>query len=75
MGNHVKEMGLSAALEGIDTLGVARFDAKSMVAWREKQKLEQMKAEAYDRAKVNSWSYTNILKDCIRDVPVKSGRS
>lgn len=45
-------MGLTAAFKGIDSSGVARFDASSMVAWREKQTLERMKLEEIERAQV-----------------------
>lgn len=45
-------MGLGAAFKGVDSSGVARFDASSMVAWREKQTLERMKLEEIQRARV-----------------------
>lgn len=45
-------MGLTAAFKGVDPSGVARFDASSMVAWREKQTLERMKLEEMQRARV-----------------------
>lgn len=45
-------MGLTAAFKGVDSSGVARFDASSMVAWREKQTLERMKLEEMQRARV-----------------------
>lgn len=45
-------MGLSDVVEDVDSVGLARFDPKSMVAWREKQTLERMKSDAYERSKV-----------------------
>lgn len=45
-------MGLSSAVDDVDSVGVAKFDPTSMVAWREQQKLRLMKIEAYERARV-----------------------
>lgn len=45
-------MRLSSAVDDVDSVGVAKFDPYSMVAWREKQKLGLMKIEAYERARV-----------------------
>lgn len=45
-------MGLTAAFKGVDSSGVARFDASSMVAWREKQTLERMKRKEMQQARV-----------------------
>lgn len=53
VGDHIEEMGLSGAVAEVDSLGIARFDPTSMVAWREKQTLGLMKSEAFERAKVN----------------------
>ena len=52
MGSHIDAMGLTAAFKGVDSSGVARFDASSMVAWREKLTLERMKLEEMQRARV-----------------------
>lgn len=52
VGNHIEEMGLSAAVDDVNSLGIARFDVTSMVAWREKKTLERMKMDAYQRAVV-----------------------
>eukprot|EP00903_Cladosiphon_okamuranus_P013484 g12559.t1 len=49
--SHIDAMGLTAAFKGIDSSGVARFDASSMVAWREKQTLERMKLEEMQHAR------------------------
>lgn len=60
-------MGLTAAFRGVDPSGVARFDASSMVAWREKQTLERMKLEETQRAQVCvvlSWRFIYVL--CMR---------
>ncbi|CAM9368451.1 unnamed protein product, partial [Hapterophycus canaliculatus] len=50
VGSHIDAMGLTASFKGVDPSGVARFDASSMVAWREKQNLERMKLEEMERA-------------------------
>ncbi|CAN0057132.1 unnamed protein product [Scytosiphon promiscuus] len=50
VGSHIDAMGLTAAFKGVDKSGMARFDASSMVAWREKQTLERMKLEEQERA-------------------------
>lgn len=61
-------MGLAAAFKGVDSSGVASFDATSMVAWREKQTLERMKTEEYDRARVMSGSYYSGLQGVSSDL-------
>lgn len=45
-------MGLTKAFKGVDAAGVALFDASSMVAWREREKLDRMKAEDIQQAQV-----------------------
>ena len=45
-------MGLTKAFKGVDAAGVAQFDASSMVAWREREKLDRMKAEDIEQAQV-----------------------
>lgn len=45
-------MGLTSAFKGLDSSGLAQFDASSMVAWREKKTLERMKVEEMGRAQV-----------------------
>lgn len=59
-------MGLTAAFKGVDSSGVARFDASSMVAWREKQTLERMKLEEMQRARVSD---LHVLTLCTLHAP------
>ncbi|CAM9603609.1 unnamed protein product, partial [Laminaria digitata] len=48
--SHIEAMGLTKAFKGVDASGVAQFDASSMVAWREREKLDRMKAEDIEQA-------------------------
>lgn len=45
-------MGLTHAFKGVDASGVAQFDASSMVAWRERENLDRIKAEDIQQAQV-----------------------
>lgn len=54
-------MGLASASKGVDAVGVPRFDATSMVAWREKQTLRRMNEEEFTHAQVQCLQCVSFL--------------
>ena len=54
-------MGLTKAFKGVDASGVAQFDASSMVAWRERENLDRMKAEDIEQAQVRTYVFQLVF--------------
>eukprot|EP00904_Undaria_pinnatifida_P005961 jgi/Undpi1/2495/HiC_scaffold_13.g05874.m1 len=58
--SHIEAMGLTHAFKGVDASGVAQFDASSMVAWRERENLDRIKAEDIQQAQNMFFGSTKV---------------